>query len=417
LISLLAGQAAIAMENAMAFESLNAEREYSSTIIRNAPSLISGIDASGILTFINPVIEKITGYRKDELIGANCWELFYPGEEYEQVRRLFEAFANGEVVDYEMVLTCKNGERRHIVWNHYTRRDNRNHILEVIGFGSDITRRKRSEARLRTAHGRLRSVLDSATLVSIIATDPAGVITVFNTGAERMLGYTSEEMVGRRTPEAIHLASEIEAHGQTLSEERGRPVEGVDAFVLKAREGDYEEREWTYIRKDGAHIRVNLGVTAIRDEAGEVAGFLGVGLDITERKRAENELRRHQESLEVLIEERTRELEKAKKRAEIANSAKSEFLANMSHEIRTPMNGVVGMTDLLMRTELTATQKDYADAISISANSLLTIINDILDFSKIQAGKLDLESTRFFLRDVVERSCQLFAGQGCDKPI
>ncbi|MCP4688656.1 MAG: response regulator, partial [Desulfobacterales bacterium] len=139
--------------------------------------------------------------------------------------------------------------------------------------------------------------------------------------------------------------------------------------------------------------------------------------EITRRKRVEEEFRRHQEDLEELVDERTGELEREKRRAEIANRAKSEFLANMSHEIRTPMNGVLGMADLLLHTELTAAQKEYADAISISANSLLAIINDILDVSKIQAGKLELESTRFCLRDVVDRIGQIFACQGDDKPI
>ncbi|MCP4687804.1 MAG: PAS domain-containing protein, partial [Desulfobacterales bacterium] len=155
------------------------------------------------------------------------------------------------------------------------------------------------------------------------------------------------------------------------------------------------EIEFRFLRKDGGYMWIRgRGKIVARDEKGSPTRFVGTQSDITERKRVEEELRRHQEHLEELVDERTRELGKEKERAEIANSAKSEFLANMSHEIRTPMNGVVGMTDLLLRTELTATQKDYADAISISANSLLTVINDILDFSKIQAGKLDLESAR-----------------------
>ncbi len=111
------------------------------------------------------------------------------------------------------------------------------------------------------------------------------------------------------------------------------------------------------------------------------------------------------------------ELKNAKEASEGASRAKSEFLANMSHEIRTPMNGVVGMAELLLTTELTPRQQDYAEAISYSANALLTVLNDILDFSKIQAGKLALENVPFDLRTVAEQVGQLFAGQAGEKGI
>jgi two-component system sensor histidine kinase/response regulator len=115
----------------------------------------------------------------------------------------------------------------------------------------------------------------------------------------------------------------------------------------------------------------------------------GIATDITERKRAEEEIRQLNETLENRVKERTEqlqnavsELEKAREAAEAANRAKSNFLANMSHEIRTPMNGVIGMTGLLLDTNLSAEQREYAETVRISAENLLTIINDILDFSR-----------------------------------
>lgn len=130
------------------------------------------------------------------------------------------------------------------------------------------------------------AVLRAATEVSIIATDNEGLITVFNPGAERMLGYTAEEMVGKRTPAVFHLEAEVVDHGRALTRELGRPVEGFEAFVAHARAGAQETHEWTYVRKDGGHLSVSLSVTALRDEHGRQTGFLGVASDITERRRS-----------------------------------------------------------------------------------------------------------------------------------
>jgi PAS domain S-box-containing protein len=245
----------------------------------------------------------------------------------------------------------------------------------------EIGERERAERSLAAAHARLRSVLDAATQVSIIATDVSGTITVFNSGAEHMLGYRAEDMIGKQTPEIIHLASEVIQRGEELSRKVGYPVEGFDVFVTYAREHEFERRDWTYVRKDGSHITVSLVVTAVRDADDEIVGFLGVAEDVTDQKRAEMELRQ------------------AKEAAEAASRAKSAFLANMSHEIRTPMNAIIGMTELVLDTDLTTEQREFLDCVAESGEALLDVVNDILDFSKIESGRLVLESTAFDLHE------------------
>jgi len=134
------------------------------------------------------------------------------------------------------------------------------------------------------ALARYQAVLDS-TALSMIATTPEGVITVFNVGAERMLGYTAAEMVDRQTPAILHVAAEVEARAVELSAELGRTVQAdFETFTVLARQGRADEREWTYVRKDGSRLPVLLMVSAHLDAQGRVAGFLGIARDDSERQ-------------------------------------------------------------------------------------------------------------------------------------
>ena len=142
-------------------------------------------------------------------------------------------------------------------------------------------------AELLLEREKLQRLLDAATNVSIIATTVEGIITVFNAGAENMLGYSAQELVGKHTPALIHLDSEVAARGLALTEESGREVRGFDVIVERARQGCHEERELTYVRKDGRHLTVNLLVTALHETNGGIVGFLGIAMDVFARKQAE----------------------------------------------------------------------------------------------------------------------------------
>lgn len=172
----------------------------------------------------------------------------------------------------------------------------------LIGTLTDISELRQAERERAEADRQRKSILDAATEVSIIATDTTGIITLFNRGAEKMLGYRADEVVGQKTPAIIHDPEEVAARGEFLSAELGLPVSGFEVFVAIPKQFGAENREWTYLRKDGGRISVGLVVTAVHDEAGEVTGFLGIATDITERKRTSAALEQQSLQMRTIIE-------------------------------------------------------------------------------------------------------------------
>lgn len=157
------------------------------------------------------------------------------------------------------------------------------------------------QKQLLTSSTLQRAILNSANY-SIISTDPHGLILSFNPAAERMLGYSAEELIGKKTPAVFHDGREVAARATALSAELSRTIEpGFEVFVAKAQAGKPDENEWTYVRKDDTRFPVSLSVTALFDPDGAVTGFLGIGYDITERKRSETALQESQAAQEKLL--------------------------------------------------------------------------------------------------------------------
>ena len=424
----------------------------------------------------------------------------------------------GEQVE-EHALTLRRGVRTVIARKALATDPDGEPIL--IGTLTDITDLRNAERERIVADRQRKAILDSATEVSIIATDTQGIIKLFNRGAEKMLGYDAEDFVDKQSPALIHLPAEIEDRGRFLSAEMGRPITGFEVFVTIPKLHGVEIREWTYVRRDGRHLTVSLGVTAVRDEEGTITGYLGIATDVTERKEAaaalerktaqmrtiiehipggvslidselrfivanrelqkvldfpdslfasgwpslyevalfnarrgeygpgdphelamgvverarhpsahhfertrpngqtlevrgtplpdggfvtiytdvterkaaEAELRRHRDHLQELVEERTADLRKAKEAAERASDAKSEFLANMSHELRTPMHSILSFAGLGEERSRAVQQEKlahYFQRIHQSGDRLLTLLNNLLDLSKLEAGMMQL---------------------------
>jgi PAS domain S-box-containing protein len=254
----------------------------------------------------------------------------------------------------------------------------------MLGVHGEEQRRVAEKASHDSAQ-RTRALIDNV-VDGIILTDAVGFIVEVNSAAERIYGYRPQEIIGRSL-RVLAPPDNLEFDKAIRDCLKHRPVDGNASVV----------RELTGLRKNGEQFESELSVMPT-PFAGQVM-FTVVARNITERKRAQ----------QALLD--------ASEAAARANRAKSEFLANMSHEIRTPMNGVLGMTELLLETQLDTVQRDYADTIRGSAKNLLTVVNDILDYSKVEAGKLELEKIDMDLRDVVEDIGRLVALQAQNKQL
>jgi PAS domain S-box-containing protein len=257
------------------------------------PILISDAQAPDMpLIYVNPAFERVTGFTSQEVLGQNC--RFLQGEQRDQpaLDELRIALRDGR----DCTVTLRNFRKDGTpFWNELTVspvRDAQGRVTHFVGFENDITEKKRAEEAVLEATAVQRAILDFASY-AILATSPDGLITLFNPAAEQMLGYSAEELIGKQTPAVLHDPEEFAARAAALTEELGQPLEsGFEVLVAKARLNQPNEYEWTYLRKDGSRLPVNLSVSALRDAKGEITGFLGIASDITERKRAQERFTR-----------------------------------------------------------------------------------------------------------------------------
>jgi PAS domain S-box-containing protein len=326
---------------------------------------------------------ELVGYTLDELAPLNIdtWmRLAHPDDQPRSGELLARHFS-GESDHYECEARMRHKDG-HWIWvldrGKVASRTPEGKPEWMAGTRWDITERMHLHDALRHEKEFADSLIDTAQVI-ILVLDTAGCVVRFNPYFEQLSGYSLAEVKGKawmdtflpeREQARIRAVFEAATHGRNT-------VGNVNPIVT--RQGIERLIEW--------HDK------PLVDDSGNTTGLLTVGLDVSEKRRAEAELEQHQLHLEAMIEERTAALTIAKQDAEAANIAKSAFLANMSHEIRTPMNGIIGMANILRREGVTPQQAKRLDTLDASAHHLLSVINDVLDLSKIEAGKFTLEET------------------------
>jgi PAS domain S-box-containing protein len=364
-----------------------AESKYR-TVVEHLPAVtyLQEVEHDRVMTFISPQIEAMLGYAPEDYNGTHLWvETIHPEDRERVLAEDERTDETGEPFKIEYRQVAKDGR---VVWvrdEAVLVRNNEGKPLFWQGFMMDITERKQSEEALRESEERYRLVARAINEV-IWDNDIAADEQKWDGAIELTFGYPSGlETTGAWWEERIH------------PEDKQRVLSKIAAVL----DSDVEvwSDEYRFRRADGTYATVVDRAYVVRNANGEPVRMTGSMSDVTERDRAE------------------KESQEARRAAESANRAKSEFLANMSHEIRTPMNGVIGMTGLLLDTDLTEEQREYAQTVRASAESLLTIINDILDFSKIEAGKLLIEQLDFDLGAVVEEAAGLLAERAYDRGV
>jgi len=361
------------------------EKKYS-LLINNANESII-VAQGGLFKFVNPMALGLFGkYSEHELIDKPFSEFIHPNDRSMIVENYRRRIAN-EVVParYAFRVVTQEGIVKWVEIN--------TALIEwqgkpaTLNFLIDITERRRAEVALLESEQRLMDIIDFLPDASFVI-DRHGKVIAWNKAIESMTGILAEDMIGKgdyeyalpfygsRRPILIDLI--LKADGEVESrykqiDKRGRVLVG-EAYMPNMR---------------GGIVYLMGSAAVLYDSTGNVFGAIESIRDITEKKQAEDRL----------IE--------AKEAAEAAARSKSDFLANMSHEIRTPLNAVLGLTGLLLSSDLTAQDRDYVETVRSCGNTLLSVINEILDFSKIEGGKMELDSHPFHLRECIATSVDL----------
>ncbi|HEX2090006.1 MAG TPA: PAS domain S-box protein [Actinomycetota bacterium] len=343
------------------------QRRYSEAVLQLSPTAIVTVDEQFHVTSWNPAAEQLFGYTAEEAIGRHVDDLVANSPEIrDEAASVNERGARGEGARLLTRRTRKDGsflDVEMVAAPVYVAGERVGNVV-IYHDISEIQRQKR-----------YYETLIEVSPIAVVLISNEGTITSWSPAAERLFGYTAEEAIGKDIDDVVANDPEIREEGRALL---AQALAGAELHAVTRR-----------TRKDGTLVDVELLASPVFI-GGERVGFYTLYHDISE-------------------------LQQARRDAEAAARAKSAFLATMSHEIRTPLNAVIGMTGLLLDTNLAPEQQRFAEVIRNSGDTLLSVINEILDFSKIEAGRLDLEDQPFDLSNCIESVLELVATTAAEK--
>ncbi|MBA2926725.1 PAS domain S-box protein [Pseudomonas sp. P7] len=268
----------------------------------NEQLLYSATDTSGVILDVNERFCEAHGFARDELLGQTH-RLLQSGVHSESFwQSMWSTLQEGKAWHGEI---CNRARDGHLCWFDTViapRFESDGAIRSYIALRIDITHRRAADEEVSRLHLLLHTVLQAASEVSIIATHTDGVISVFNVGAQNMLGYEASEVVGVLTPAHFHLEEEVVARSQQMTKEFNQKIEGFRVFVHIPETAGAETRQWTYVRKDGSHLTISLIVTAMRDFQGRITGYLGIATDITQQELQRRDLAAARDQLVLAAE-------------------------------------------------------------------------------------------------------------------
>ncbi len=340
-------------------------------IVEHAGDAIVSIDDQGIVETFNPAAQRVFGYRGDEIIGRSVMQLaarhFRASMQQDLSALAHDGIGGVKALNRQVFAERRNGDR--FPANLVVSEMRINNRRAFTGLVRDISQRRRSTDDVKRANRELahtlglqQAIFDS-THYAIIAVDLQGRVSMFNDGAQRMLGYTEAEMQAPGALVCLHEPQELMARRAALEQELGRALASpFDAIVAKAREGQRDESEWTYVGKNGATLPVMLSISAVWDER-VLAGFVVIAQDLSERKKIEQ--------------------------------LKNEFISTLSHELRTPLTSIRGALGLLAggaAGEMPTPARSLLDIAGKNCERLVRLINDMLDVEKIESGSMRFDA-------------------------